>query len=144
MAWCIASVAKLTLEIVTGKGMNLARLVGTGGMPSTHTAAVACVCSSLALIYGFDSHLWGLSFAFMLVVAFDALGIRREAGRQAEALNFVIEKIHEKKFFTVEDWKELKTLVGHSPGEVMVGGIIGILVSILVHGYFHSPPQILY
>ena len=109
---------------------NLRRFVETGGMPSSHAASVAALSTEVAFHEGVRSVLFGVTLYFSLVVMYDAAGLRRAAGRQAEVLNRLI----------AQQWKHpeqethtLMELLGHTPFEVAVGGLIGVSSSLLWH-----------
>jgi acid phosphatase family membrane protein YuiD len=102
---------------------NLRRFVETGGMPSSHSAAVAALSTSVGLETGFRSVLFGATLYFSLVVMYDAAGLRRAAGRQAVILNRLIDE-HFKH--PERETQRLMELLGHTPFEVFVGALLGI------------------
>ena len=102
---------------------NLRRFVETGGMPSSHSAAVAALSTSVGLETGFRSVLFGATLYFSLVVMYDAAGLRRAAGRQAAILNRLIDE-HFKH--PERETQRLMELLGHTPFEVLVGALLGI------------------
>ena len=114
-------------SIINGR-MHLSMLVNTGGMPSSHSASVTAMTTSIGLIKGFDSVVFALAFCLSAVVMYDSAGVRRAAGKQAELLNVMVEELlsEEHKFSK----SKLKELLGHTPVEVLAGAIFGILVSI--------------
>ncbi len=112
---------------VTGR-WNLHRFVQTGGMPSSHSAAVAALSTAVGLQQGFTSALFGVTLYFSLIVMYDAAGLRRAAGRQATVLNRLIES-HFKH--PEGDTQKLMELLGHTPFEVFVGASLGVLSALL-------------
>ena len=130
VAWLIAQTIKVMLGIFREKRFNFSWFVGTGGMPSSHAAGVSALSASVGVTYGFDSALFAISLIFTLIVLFDAQGVRRSSGRQAEILNKMLEDIYWKKKM---DEKELKEFLGHTPVEVFAGVALGILVSLLFY-----------
>ncbi len=110
---------------------NVRRFVETGGMPSSHSAAVAALSTSVGLESGFRSLLFGVTLYFSLVVMYDAAGLRRAAGRQAAILNRLIEE-HFKH--PERETQRLMELLGHTPLEVLIGALIGIVSAVLWHG----------
>jgi acid phosphatase family membrane protein YuiD len=114
----------------TGR-LNVRRFVETGGMPSSHSAAVAALSTSVGIENGFRSVLFGVTLYFSLVVMYDAAGLRRAAGRQAAILNRLIEE-HFKH--PERETQRLMELLGHTPLEVLVGALIGIVSAVLWHG----------
>jgi acid phosphatase family membrane protein YuiD len=107
---------------------NLRRFVETGGMPSSHSASVAALSTAVGLQEGFGSALFGVTLYFSLIVMYDAAGLRRAAGRQAAVLNRLIER-HFKH--PQDDTQRLMELLGHTPFEVLVGGLLGVLTALL-------------
>jgi hypothetical protein len=111
----------------TGR-LNLRRFVETGGMPSSHSASVAALSVAVGLQEGFTSALFGVTLYFSLVVMYDAAGLRRAAGKQAEVLNRLIET----HFRSPQgDTQKLMELLGHTPLEVLVGGLLGAASALL-------------
>lgn len=125
-AWAIAQCTKIVLTFITEKRFDASRIVGTGGMPSSHSALVMAMTFSVGKYYGFDSPLFSIALISAFVVMYDAAGIRRAAGKQAEIINILIV---EHKVPSVEKVKEL---LGHTPLEVFVGGVLGITVGLLM------------
>jgi acid phosphatase family membrane protein YuiD len=116
-----------TAFFATGR-WNLRRFVETGGMPSSHSAAVAALSTAVGLQEGFSSVMFGVTLYFSLIVMYDAAGLRRAAGRQAAVLNRLIER-HFKH--PESDTQRLMELLGHTPFEVFVGGSIGVISALL-------------
>lgn len=112
---------------------NLRRFVETGGMPSSHSAAVAALTSAVGLQEGFSSALFGVTLYFSLIVMYDAAGLRRAAGRQATVLNRLIERHFRQP---EDDTHKLMELLGHTPFEVFVGASLGVM-SALLWNRFH-------
>ena len=128
LAWFIAQLMKVLITIIWGKQLDLTRFVGSGGMPSSHSALVVSMATSIGYTEGFDSPLFALSVAVALVVMYDAAGIRRAAGKQAAVLNEIVAELQAHRGITEE---KLKELLGHTPVEVIAGAILGIIVSTL-------------
>lgn len=115
----------------TRKGRwNLRRFVETGGMPSSHAAGVAALTTSVGLQQGFLSLLFGVTLYFSLIVMYDAAGLRRAAGRQAVILNRLIDEHFR---HPERDTQRLMELLGHTPLEVLVGAVVGVLAALLWH-----------
>ena len=110
-------------EFAISRRWNLRRFVETGGMPSSHAAAVSSLTTIVGLRDGFDSSLFGVTLFFSLIVMYDAAGLRRAAGRHAVVLNRLIED-HFKH--PEEGAQKLMELLGHTPFEVLVGALLGI------------------
>ncbi|HHY81438.1 MAG TPA: divergent PAP2 family protein [Clostridiales bacterium] len=128
LAWFIAQFMKVIITIVWGKRLDLTRFVGSGGMPSSHSALVVSMATSIGYSEGFNSPLFALSVAVALVVMYDAAGVRRAAGKQAAVLNEIVAELQAHRGITEE---KLKELLGHTPIEVIAGAILGIIVSTL-------------
>ena len=96
-AWFIAQILKILLTFYSSKKIDLTRLVGSGGMPSSHTAFVMAISTSVGRMYGWDSAIFAVSLCFAFVVMYDAAGVRRAAGNQAKILNIIIEDIAQNK-----------------------------------------------
>jgi hypothetical protein len=128
-AWVIAQAIKVFIGVIRQKRFDFRWLIGTGGMPSSHAAGAACLATSLGLEYGFNSAYFALAASFAIVVMFDAQGVRRSTGRQARILNKVMDDIY---------WQgrisegRLRELVGHTPVEVLVGALLGVVVAFLL------------
>ena len=96
-------------------------------MPSSHSALMTSVTLGIGLFYGFDSPVFALAFALSMVVIYDATGVRREAGRHAEKINIMINE-----FFNgmpISD-RQLKEVIGHTPGQVIAGIVLGVIVTL--------------
>lgn len=130
LAWVIAQTVKVALGIVRERRFNFSWFVGTGGMPSSHAAGVTALASSVGLYVGFDSAAFAVALLFAVVVLFDAQGVRRSSGKQAEILNKILDDIYWKKKIQEE---RLKELLGHTPIEVLTGVAVGIFVSLLCY-----------
>lgn len=120
--------AKFVSFAVTYRRLNFTRLVGTGGMPSSHSASVAALTTAVGMKEGPDSTLFAVTLFFSLVVMYDAAGLRRAAGLQARVLNRIAEDQYAHRGFRPE---RLSELVGHTPIEVLVGGAIGVLYGLV-------------
>ncbi|MCE2929341.1 MAG: divergent PAP2 family protein [Candidatus Caenarcaniphilales bacterium] len=128
-----AQVLKTIIFALQNGKLDPRMLVTTGGMPSSHSASVVAMATSVGLIEGFDSVVFALAAAFAIVVMYDSAGIRRSAGRQAAVLNRIINDVLSPEHKVREG--RLKELLGHSPFEVIVGALLGIFIAILLR-YF--------
>ncbi|MDP2943331.1 MAG: divergent PAP2 family protein [Candidatus Omnitrophota bacterium] len=129
IAWVAAQTIKILINSVKEKRFNFRWLVSTGGMPSAHSAGVMSLATAVGIQEGFDSTVFIATLMFALVIAFDAQGVRRATGQQAEILNKILEDIYWRRKIQ-ED--RLKELIGHTPFEVLVGSVIGIVIATLV------------
>ncbi|MCR4729218.1 MAG: divergent PAP2 family protein [Lachnospiraceae bacterium] len=130
--WLIAQVAKTILYTCIMKKFTAERLVGAGGMPSSHSATVCALTTSCAILYGFSSFEFAISAIVAFIAMYDAMGVRRQAGNQAQVLNKMIESFQNMSNDSLSDEEKLKELVGHTPLQVLVGAVLGILISIAV------------
>lgn len=127
-AWIIAQVLKVSIGVISQKRFDFRWLVGTGGMPSSHATGASCLATTVGLEYGFNSVYFALAASFAIVVMFDAQGVRRASGRQARILNRITEDIY---------WQgrlqegRLRELIGHTPVEVIVGFLLGVIIAFL-------------
>jgi hypothetical protein len=129
-AWIIAQSIKVLLGVLRERRFNFRWFVGTGGMPSSHSAGVSALSTSIGVAYGFDSALFAVTLVFTLVVLFDSQGVRFSTGKMAGVLNKMLDDIYWKKKL---DDKQLKEFLGHTPVEVFAGIALGIVVSLLLY-----------
>lgn len=128
--WIIAQLMKIIIAVIRERRFDFRWLVGTGGMPSSHTAGATSLAAILGLEYGFQSAYFAMAASFALVVMFDAQGVRRSAGKQARILNKIMEDIY---------WQgrisegRLRELVGHTQLEVLAGALVGIAVAFILN-----------
>lgn len=127
-AWFIAQVLKVVFVYFSRGMIDITRLIGSGGMPSSHSSFVVALSISVGKLCGFDSALFAISTVFAFIVMYDAAGVRRATGKQARVLNAIIK--HTQITGKVPEEK-LKELVGHTPVEVIAGAIVGIGVSVI-------------
>lgn len=120
--WFCIQASKVIVDLIKTKKFNFKRIMGAGGMPSSHSAVVCCLAAQLGKNYGFSSGVFALGVIFAFVVMYDAAGIRRAAGKQAKLLNRIIET---PGLTTGEVQEKLVEVLGHSPTQVMVGALIG-------------------
>ena len=130
----IAQLIKVITYLCTHKKINFKIFTTTGGMPSSHTAGVIALSTSVALIEGLDSIAFAISIGFSLVIMQDAAGLRRAAGKTAATLNRLVDEFVQKNQ-EVKPYAVLKELLGHTPLEVFCGMVLGMVVSLLVHNY---------
>lgn len=129
LSWAAAQFIKVLINLWLNKKLDWRRCFGMGGMPSSHTALVISLVISIGTLEGVQSSMFAMALALAAVVIYDALGVRRETGRQSEVLNQIItEMLVEGKPITE---KQLKELVGHTPLEVLGGLIVGITVTLI-------------
>jgi len=128
MAWLLAQTIKVIIGVIREKRFNFRWFVGTGGMPSSHAATVSALAASVGFTFGFSSPFFAMAFFFAFIIMFDAQGVRRQSGQQAEALNKIIEDIYLQRGIKQE---RLMELLGHTPIQVFIGAAIGVIVAII-------------
>jgi acid phosphatase family membrane protein YuiD len=129
----LAQILKVFFDYWRTKSWSRAMLTSTGGMPSSHSALVVALMLSIGLYEGFGTTLFAVAATLALVVMHDAFGIRRAAGKQAEAINFLFSKLENQG---IKLDRKLKELLGHSPLEVMAGAILGVIVALTAYWKF--------
>jgi len=125
LAWLIAQVLKIIIEAVKNKRFNFKRIIGAGGMPSSHAALTVALTTSLWKDFGANDPIVAIALIFTLVVLYDAAGVRRAAGKQAAVLNKIVDELIQHKSFTD---KRLMEFLGHTPLQVLGGIALGFLV----------------
>ena len=128
IAWALAQLAKAAIPLFNGKGFQARLLIGSGGMPSSHSAFVSGLAAAVAMIEGANSIGFAIAAVFALVVMYDAAGVRRAVSQQAAILNRIVQELKLKRPLT-EMGVELRELVGHTPFQVIIGGAMGIAVA---------------
>ncbi len=144
LAWFTAQFCKFILTLTLSKRVSLERFYGSGGMPSAHTATVCSLLMGVSRRCGYSSVEFAICGIFAMVVIYDALGVRRAAGRHAGVINRLLqwdeftdvayendEDIEDTDGDGHKDPKQLNELIGHTPMEVMGGAMVGILVSLI-------------
>ncbi len=126
--WFFIQLFKLIYDLVTTKQFNFKRILGAGGMPSSHSAVVVALCTMIGKNYGINSAIFGLSVVFAFVVMYDAAGVRRAAGKQAKLLNKIVQT---PGLSNVEVTEKLQEVLGHTPIQVFVGAFIGLIVGLI-------------
>jgi acid phosphatase family membrane protein YuiD len=133
VAWFVACVVaqgiKVALGVLRVRRFDFRWLIGTGGMPSTHASGVTALSVSIGYQIGFDTPLFATAAAFTIITLFDAQGVRRWSGRQAQVLNKMLEDIYFKRRIHEERVKEL---LGHTPLEVLAGMGVGVVTALVL------------
>lgn len=127
--WFGIQLFKLLYDLVTTKKFNFKRIMQAGGMPSSHSAVVVALTTMIAKSEGLNSPLFGIALIFSFIVMYDAAGVRRAAGKQAKLLNKIVET---PGLSGVEVSEKLVEVLGHTPFQVIVGAVIGIIVGIVI------------
>ena len=128
VAWFAAQALKIPTYWLVEKKLDWSRFFGSGGMPSSHTAVVVSLAIMVGATEGFDTALFAATATLACIVMYDATGVRRETGKQAEVLNEIIRNMFiDGKPITDEEFKEL---VGHTKVEVAGGFVVGVLTAL--------------
>ena len=129
LLWFGIQLFKLIYDLVTTKKFNFKRIMGAGGMPSSHSAVVTSLATLVGKNYGVDSAVFAVSLVFAFVVMYDACGVRRAAGKQAKVLN---EIVNTPGLTNGQVQEKLQEALGHTPIQVFVGALIGVVVGLIV------------
>ena len=130
IAWLLAQVIKVILELLVNRTFDVRRFVSSGGMPSSHSALVVACTTAIGKLYGIDGPFFALAAVVSAVVMYDACNVRRSAGDTARLVNQILKHVER---LTAEDFAEdLKEVMGHTPLQVLMGAILGLGVGLLV------------
>ena len=128
LVWLCIQLFKFIYDLIKNKKFNFKRILGAGGMPSSHSAVVTCLATMIGKSQGIDSPMFGLAVIFSCIVMYDAAGVRRAAGKQAKLLNKIVET---PGLSGVQVTERLQEVLGHTPIQVVVGAIIGIIIGLI-------------
>ena len=128
--WVVAQVLKTIIDLALNKSFNPERLVGSGGMPSSHSATVCAMVVATGRYCGVNSPIFAIAAVLSIIVMYDAMGVRYETGEQAKVLNRMFTEWMDQGFeqFQLPHGKKLKEMVGHTPIEVLTGAALGIVL----------------
>ena len=129
IAWLVAQVSKTIYQLIRYRKLRFNRLVSSGGMPSSHSALVTALAASTGRVTGIDSVTFAIAFVLAAIVMYDAAGVRRAVSIQARILNLMIDEAFQGKPFAE---KRLRELIGHTPIQVIVGGLLGIAIGLIM------------
>ena len=130
--WCVAQILKTIIHLIFTKQFVAERLVGSGGMPSSHSATVCALATAACLEYGSGSFAFAISAFFAIIVMYDAMGVRRETGKQARVLNGMLHIFKDSGREDLSPEEKLKEFVGHTPLQVLIGGLLGVAIAFAV------------
>ena len=128
LLWFFIQLYKVIYDLITTKKFNFKRIIGAGGMPSSHSAIVVSLATMIGKNQGVDTPIFALSLIMAFVVMYDACGVRRAAGKQAALLNKIIET---PGLTGVQVSERLVEVLGHTPVQVFVGALLGVIVGII-------------
>ena len=130
LGWTVAQVLKTIIDCVLNRSFNPERLVGSGGMPSSHSSTVCALTAASGIKYGAGSFEFAVSFVLSMIVMYDAMNVRMETGKQSKLLNRVFfENILELDGVILHE--RLKEYVGHTPVQVVAGAVLGIAIAFI-------------
>ncbi len=130
VAWLVAQILKIIIEVIVNRKFDFRRIYGSGGMPSSHAACTVGAAASTFKVCGGTSPEFALATVFAFIVMYDASNVRHAAGEQAKILNYMISNW---KDTTPEIFgRELKELLGHTPLQVVVGAVLGLVIGLLM------------
>lgn len=124
LSWLVAQLLKVVVDSLSSRRLDFSNWASAGGMPSSHSALVAALATSVGLRHGFASDLFAIALIFAVVVMYDAAGVRRAASIQARILNQMIDELFQGHPISEE---RLREFLGHTPVEVIAGAAIGVL-----------------
>ena len=127
-SWAVSQLLKVTIVLIQKKQLDLRYFVISGGMPSAHSAFVSALATAAALIEGLGSTAFGISAILAFVVMYDAAGVRQSVGKQSVVLNRIIRELRFRRP-VVELERDLREFIGHTPVQVIVGGLLGIFIA---------------
>lgn len=127
-AWAVAQLLKVFIALIRKRQIDLHLIVSTGGMPSSHSAIVCALATSVAIVEGLDSVAFGIAAILAMVVMYDAAGVRSWVGKQSIVLNRIVREIRSRRPF-LELERDLREFIGHTPFEVIIGAILGITIA---------------
>ncbi|MGN0773168.1 MAG: divergent PAP2 family protein [Candidatus Ventricola sp.] len=130
VGWAAAQVLKVLLTLAISRRFDKSRVLGSGGMPSSHSAMTCAMLMTIGFHEGFSSSIFALAFCFSGVVMYDAAGVRRSAGKNAAVINQLMDMLSGNGY--TFDEKRLKELVGHTPIQVLAGALLGTLIGTLM------------
>lgn len=128
----MAQILKTLIHLFLTRKFVMERMIGSGGMPSSHSATVCAMTTAIAIHFGFGSVEFALSVIVSIIVMHDAMGVRRETGIQAKVLNEMI-KLLEDMGSDMPTQDKLKEFVGHTPLQVLMGAVLGIVIALIIN-----------
>jgi uncharacterized protein len=129
--WLMAQILKVVIFSVLERRLHWRKLLETGGLPSAHSALVTGLCVGVGLNQGFESPMFAIALVLALVVMYDAMNLRAEAGKHADLLNELLLLSVIKEAY--KEREKLKELLGHTPFEVIAGALIGMITAVMLN-----------
>ena len=135
LGWTVAQFLKTVIDMVINKSFNPERIFGSGGMPSSHSATVCALTTASGMKYGVGSFEFAISLILAIIVMYDAMGVRRETGIQAQVLNEMLKVFEDMGRSEISAHDKLKEFVGHTPLQVLMGALLGILCGVVIYSF---------
>ena len=132
LGWILGQLIKVPVDYLRHKRRDWTLLLSAGGMPSSHTALMTAVTTSIGLNAGWGSPVFALALAITAIVVYDATGVRRQAGFHAERINQIIRELFQLKKLEEDEVSYLREIIGHTPGEAFAGVLFGAAIALLV------------
>ena len=131
LGWMVAQVLKTIIHMILTRQFVAERMIGSGGMPSSHSATVCALATATGMECGAGSPEFAITIMLAIIVMYDAMGVRRETGKQGRVLNEMLE-IFTNMGKEISPEKRLKEFVGHTPLQVLMGAILGIIIAVIL------------
>ena len=132
LSWILAQLIKVPVEYLRYKRWDWALLLNAGGMPSSHSALMTAVTTSIGLNVGWGSPIFALAIAVTAIIVYDATGVRRQAGFHAERINQIVRELLHLNKLEEEEVSYLREIIGHTPGEAIAGVVFGVTIALIV------------
>ena len=133
--WFVAQILKTLIHLIISKKFVAERLVGSGGMPSSHSATVCALVTATCYEYGAGSFEFAIALILAIIVMYDAMGVRRETGIQAQVLNDMMKIFEDMGRSEISPHDKLKEFVGHTPLQVLMGALLGIFCGVIIYTF---------
>ena len=133
IAWICSQLIKTVIHLIINKKLVLERLMGDGGMPSSHSATVTSVAVATGFVCGWDSAMFAIAMFLAFIVMHDAMGVRQETGKQAKIINNMMEMFENMQDARLDTEQKLKEFVGHTPMQVLAGFGLGLFVALALN-----------
>ncbi len=133
LGWCVAQILKTIIHLILSKEFVAERLIGSGGMPSSHSSTVCALAAATYFEYTATSYEFAMALIFAIIVMYDAMGVRRETGIQAKLLNDILKTFEDMGRREISAHDKLKEFVGHTPLQVLMGALLGIFLSWMMY-----------
>jgi len=135
LGWILGQLIKVPVEYLRHKRWDWTLLLSAGGMPSSHSALMTAVTTSIGLNAGWGSPVFALALAITAIVVYDATGVRRQAGFHAERINQIARELLHLKRLEESEMSYLREIIGHTPGEAVAGVLFGASIALLVQWF---------